>query len=121
MKLTLIIAALAASSWSFAFTEVAAAKPLVCWSEAHPGWTETLCGTPAQRAASPRVTACGAEDGPTWTWSRCGDGRRGVVTMWGTPKTVDCRHLRDLIRQGDLDPHTPWLRGDYSCGRRHVR
>jgi hypothetical protein len=92
LKLTLTLAALAASTWTFAFTEVAAAKP-----------------------------SCGAEDSPSWVWSRCGDGRRGVVTMWGTPKVVDCRHLRDLIRQGDLEPATPWLRGDYSCGRRHAR
>jgi hypothetical protein len=117
LKLTLTLAALAASTWTFAFTEAASAKP-VCWSEAHATWTETLCGTPAQRAASQRVTPCGAEDGGTWTWYRCGDGRRGVVTMWGTPKVVDCRHLRDLIRQGDLEPHTPWLRGDHHCGRR---
>jgi hypothetical protein len=117
LKLTLTLMALASGAWGLAFTEVAAASPTVCWSEAHPGWTERLCGTPAQRAVAPSVTPCGAEDGRTWTWSRCGDGRRGVVTMWGTPKVVTCGGLRWLVRHGDLDPHTPWLRGDRSCGR----
>ena len=72
-------------------------------------------------ASTPRVAAkaqpCGAEDGNTWVWYRCGDGQRGVVTMWGTPKNVSCSGFRWLVRHGDLDPHTPHLKGDYWCGR----
>lgn len=60
---------------------------------------------------------CGAEDDPTWVWYRCGNGQRGVVTMWSTPKVVTCGGFRWLVRHGDLDPHTPRLRGDARCGR----
>jgi hypothetical protein len=67
------------------------------------------------RASAPR---CGAEDSPGWVWSKCGNRKRGVVTMWGTPKTVTCGDLRWLVRHGDLDPHTPRLPGDRACGRR---
>jgi hypothetical protein len=61
---------------------------------------------------------CPAEDDPGWNWRLCGNHRRGVVTMWGTPKVVSCGELRWLVKHGDLDPHTLWLRGDWSCGRR---
>lgn len=58
------------------------------------------------------------EDMPCWNWATMGDKHRGVVTMWGTPKVVSCGGLRWLVRHGDLDPHTPRLRGDAMCGRR---
>ena len=80
-------------------------------------------GTPVSvpaRAHSTGVATlpCGSEDSPDWNWHRCGNHRRGVVTMWGTPKVVSCGALRWLVRHGDLDPHTPRLRGDRECGRR---
>lgn len=82
---------------------------------------------PARASAPPRqaigtafhARSCPAEDDPSWNWVRCGNGRRGIVTMWGTPKVVSCGEFRWLARHGDLDPRTPWIVGDYSCGRRH--
>jgi hypothetical protein len=73
----------------------------------------------APAPAAPSRARC-AEDMPCWNWSVMGDRQRGVVTMWGTPKVVTCGSLRWLVRHGDLDPGTPWLRGDYSCGRRRA-
>lgn len=68
--------------------------------------------------AAQRPAHC-TEDMACWTWPRMGNGRRAVVTMWGTPKVVTCGDMRWLVRHGDLDERsTPWLRGDYSCGRR---
>ena len=67
-------------------------------------------------APQPHAKTC-TEDMPCWNWTTMGDHRRGVVTMWGTPKVVSCGDLRWLIRHGDLDPHTPRLRGDGACGR----
>lgn len=52
------------------------------------------------------------------TWPTTGDRTRTVVTMWGTVKRVDCRQFHWLATHGDLDPHTPRLRGDIACGRR---
>jgi hypothetical protein len=92
----------------FALTMIAAparASEAAYWTEAHDGYVEHL--------------AC-YEDDPCWNWATMGDRKRGVVTMWGTPKIVTCGGLRWLVRHGDLDPHTPWLRGDYSCGRRRA-
>lgn len=76
-----------------------------------------LSGAPSA-AAAPARAGCPQEDDPAWNWVRCGNGIRGVVTMWGTPKFVTCGDLRWLVKHGDLDPHTPWVRGDWSCGRR---
>lgn len=75
-----------------------------------------VAGDQASAATQPR--ACPAEDSPSWNWVRCGNNSRGVVTMWGTPKVVSCGDLRWLVRHDDLDPRTPWLKGDFSCGRR---
>jgi len=78
-------------------------------------------GTFAHASTPPMVAKaqpCGAEDDPTWVWYRCGDGQRGVVTVWGTPKVVRCAGFRWLVRHGDLDPHTPRLKGDHHCGRK---
>jgi hypothetical protein len=67
---------------------------------------------------APARVRCGSEDSPGWNWARCGNGKRGVVTMWGTPKVVSCGDFHWLATHGDLDPREPWLVGDYSCGRR---
>jgi hypothetical protein len=75
------------------------------------------CASAPARASAPR--ACPEEDSPAWNWVRCGNGYRGVVTMWGTEKVVSCGEFRWLARHADLDPRTPWIVGDYSCGRRH--
>lgn len=78
----------------------------------------TLAGAAAPPAA-PARGACPEEDDPGWNWVRCGNGARGVVTMWGTPKVVSCGDMRWLVRHHDLDERlTPWIVGDYSCGRR---
>ena len=71
---------------------------------------------PAAPARAERVRC--TEDMPCWNWATMGNRTRGIVTMWGTMKVVDCFHLRDLLAWDDVDPHNPWLRGDYSCGRR---
>lgn len=71
---------------------------------------------PAAPARAERVRC--VEDMPCWNWATMGDKHRGVVTMWGTPKVVSCGGLRWLVRHGDLDPHTPRLRGDAMCGRK---
>jgi len=63
-------------------------------------------------------TAC-LEDMPCFNWTKMGNRKRGVVTMWGTMKVVGCGDFRWLVRHGDLDERsTPWLVGDWSCGRR---
>lgn len=81
-----------------------------------------LATTTAAHAAVPAAQRCGAEDAPGWDWSRCGNHRRGVVTMWGTPKIVTCGDLRWLVRHGDLDRRsTPRLPGDARCGRKGGR
>src|SRR3954462_1046480 len=67
----------------------------------------------------PATLPCPEEDDPSWNWVRCGNGQRGIVTMWGTPKVVSCGDMRWLVRHRDLDERlTPWIVGDYSCGRR---
>jgi hypothetical protein len=75
------------------------------------------------RQASAAVTLASPcnEDEPCWNWARMGNGKRGVVTMWGTPKVVTCGQFRWLARHLDIDPRTPWMTGDYSCGRRHAQ
>jgi hypothetical protein len=78
----------------------------------------TLAGAAAPPAAPARVAPCPNEDEAGWNWVRCGNGARGVVTMWGTRKVVSCGDMRWLVRHGDLFPGTPWIVGDYSCGRR---
>jgi hypothetical protein len=70
---------------------------------------------PAAPARAERVRC--TEDMPCWNWATMGDRNRGVVTMWGTPKVVSCGGFRWLVRHGDLDPHTPRLKGDAMCGR----
>lgn len=77
-----------------------------------------LSGAAPAAPSAPASAARCAEDMPCWNWATMGDGHRGVVTMWGTPKVVTCGGLRWLVKHGDLDPGTVWLRGDYSCGRR---
>lgn len=74
-------------------------------------------GSPAQAAAS--KPACGAEDSPSWTWTRCGNHKRSVVLYTGKHARVTCAGLRAGLERSVISEfRTPWLRGDYSCGRR---
>lgn len=68
------------------------------------------------RAVPPAATRC-TEDMPCWNWATMGNGRRGIVTMWGTPKVVTCGGMRHLVKTRNLDPYTRRLRGDGMCGR----
>lgn len=67
-------------------------------------------------AASPAATAC-QEDDPCWRWPTMGNRKRGVVTMWGTPKVVTCGDFRYLHRTRNLSPgsRAGSLPGDWSC------
>ena len=62
------------------------------------------------------------EDEPCWTWSTMGNKRRGIVTMWGTPKVVTCGQYRHLYRTGNLDigSRPGSMRGDWSCIGRSI-
>ena len=67
------------------------------------------------RAASP--LAC-AEDMPCWNWATMGNHRRGIVTVWGTPKIVGprayCREYRHTPRRmRRYFIRTNRLRGDF--------
>ena len=77
-------------------------------------------GAPSAHPASRAGCPAKAEDDPRWNWHLCGNHKRGVVTMWGTPKVVTCGEYHWLVTHGDLDPHNAILAGDRECGDRRV-
>lgn len=45
------------------------------------------------------------EDDPCWNWVTMGNRKRGVVTLWGTPKVVGPCEFRALWMAGSLRYH----------------